>query len=132
MRFSDSYTPAEFLAFRQRLATACRRLRWNKTELNNFSLQTIDTDVQDNLAKQDWEHLLACMEDLPTPPPLNAAPQCAAPDAALLAFVQMASSDELHGLYRAMCKRLHPDTGGDVVRMRQLNLLWEKLEKTDG
>lgn len=135
MRFSASYSPSEFLAFRHRLAVACKRLRWDKTELNNFSLQTIDTDIQDNLAKQDWEHLLACMEDLPTPPPLKAAPaapQPVTPNATLLAFVQLASGEELHGLYRAISKRLHPDVGGDAAKMLELNLLWKSLEKTHG
>jgi hypothetical protein len=132
LRFSDSYTPSEFLAFRQRLTAACKRLRWDQTDLNNFALQTIGNDVQNDMDKPDWEYLLAQIGDLPTPPPLNvapAAPQCATPDAALLAFVQMATAEELRSLYRAMSKRMHPDTGGDAVKMRELNLIWEQLEK---
>lgn len=134
MRFSDSYTPSEFLAFRQRLTAACKRLRWDQTDLNNFSLKTIGNEVMDDLDKLDWEHLLACMEDLPTPPlkPAPATPQHVAPDETLLAFVQLASSEELHGLYRVMSKRLHPDTGGDTAKMRELNLIWKSLEKRNG
>jgi hypothetical protein len=135
VNFGESYSPSEFLAFRHRLAVACKRLRWDKTDLNNFSLQIIANEPCDDLHKCDWEHLLACMEDLPTPPPLKAAPaapQPVTPDATLLAFVQLASSEELHGLYRAISKRLHPDVGGDAAKMLELNLLWKSLEKTHG
>lgn len=135
MRFSDSYLPTEFLAFRERLAAECKRLRWDKTDLNNFALQTIGNDVQNDMDKPDWEYLLAQIGDLPTPPPLNSAPagaQRTTPDASLLALVQMATNEELHSLYRVIAKRLHPDIGGDAVKMRELNQIWESLEKQHG
>lgn len=136
MRFSDSYLPSEFLAFRQRLVAQCNRLRWDRTDRDNFAVRIIGSEVCDDLDKFDWEHLLACMEDLPTPPPLNGvpgnAPQRATPDATLLAFVQMASSEELRSLYRAMSKRMHPDAGGDTATMQKLNLIWERLETKRG
>jgi hypothetical protein len=140
LRFSDSYLPTEFLAFRERLAAECKRLCWDKTDLNNFALQTIGNDVQNDMDKPDWEYLLAQIGDLPTPPGRGRATEQdaqTAKDQVRTATVHtdllsLATFEELHGLYRTMSKRLHPDAGGDVVKMRELNLIWEQLEKQNG
>lgn len=137
--FSQSYTPSEFLAFRERLASEYKRLRWDKTDLNNFALHTIGGEVNDNLDKMDWEHLLAQMGDLPTPPRDRAAEQEPQPakdqvrtDSVHADLLSLATFEELHGLYRTMSKRLHPDKGGDTAKMRELNLIWKKLEEQHG
>ena len=136
MRFSDSYLPTEFLAFRERLAAECKRLRWDKTDLNNFALQTIGNDVQNDMDKPDWEYLLAQIGDLPTPPRDRAAEQEPQParkaDSVHADLLSLATFDELHNLYRMICEALHPDMGGDTAKMRELNQIWESLEKQHG
>jgi hypothetical protein len=148
--FGECYKPSEFRAFWQQAAATCKRLNWDRVDLDNFSLQLLGTEVHDNLAKRDWEYLLTSISELPTPLPRVRATQQEAPPrnrpaeqeaqpargkvcrtlAELHAdLLSLATFEEQHGLYLTMTKRLHPDVGGDTAQMQKLNLLWEELSK---
>jgi hypothetical protein len=148
--FGEQYRPSEFRAFWQQAAAQCKRLDWDRVDLDNHSTQILGTEVHDNLAKRDWEYLLTSISELPTPLPRVRATQQAAPPrnratehetqpargkvcrtlAELHAdLLSLATFEEQRGLYLTMTKRLHPDVGGDTAKMQRLNLLWEELNQ---
>lgn len=50
-------------------------------------------------------------------------------DAALLAFMKLLPFEAAQAAYRKASMALHPDRGGDMTKMSQLNVLWTRIEQ---
>ena len=61
------------------------------------------------------------------PPPVHAS--LAQGDAAILQFVKLLPYEAMRDSYRKAATILHPDKGGDPVRMSELNQLWGQIER---
>jgi hypothetical protein len=61
-----------------------------------------------------------------TPPP---RPVYRNADETIVAFFRLLPPDALKAAYRAAAFKLHPDHGGDEQSMKELNELWQLLEK---
>lgn len=50
-------------------------------------------------------------------------------DTAILSFFKLLTFDAANKAYRAAAMELHPDRGGDMSKMSQLNAAWERIQR---
>jgi hypothetical protein len=67
----------------------------------------------------------SAQEKASQPPPVKTAPI----DQVLLQFVRLLPYDAARRAYLLAANALHPDKGGDMTKMADLNACWQRLEK---
>lgn len=126
------------------------RSPWHKTLTPNFNQDLKDRidygarrwDPDEKVWKIDPSHDEILMEILErwfeevnvlkTNAPATPAAAMSSDNDPLVKMIKLCPNETLPKIYRVIAAALHPDTGGDPIKMSELNMLWSQIKTEKG